>query len=144
MITHNFSHTFKLFFFASEPRQTGRELRMVAFKKNENAVENASQDSQRKKVMEAVINYGHALEFVSNRLQKNREFIKAAVKRSRFTLDFASETLQNDRKLALEAVEQIDIDMKLVTGCCPNNKKNVVQAVKQNELAMNLVENNFS
>jgi hypothetical protein len=71
-------------------------------------------------VLEAVKNYGGALEYASENLKEDREIVLEAVKNDGSALKYASENLQEDRKIILEAENntkkrQIDFENRVTS-----------------------------
>jgi len=81
-------------------------------------------------VLEAVKNYGYALESASKELQNDKEVVQEAVKSNGNSLQFASKELQSDKKVVLEAVKSTGNALKFASKELQSDKEVVLEAVK--------------
>ena len=82
-------------------------------------------------ILEAIKQNVHKpLEYASETLKNDREFILAAANQKTDALEYASETLKNDREFVLEAVKQNGDVLQYVSNTLKNDRE-ILLAIKQ-------------
>jgi hypothetical protein len=91
-------------------------------------------------VMEAVKQFGGALEHASAELKGDREIVMEAVKHGRISnahaLMYASPELQGDREIVMAAVKQLGTALSCASAGLKGDREIVMEAVKQNWQAL--------
>jgi hypothetical protein len=82
-------------------------------------------------VLEGDKQHGLALNFASEALQADRDFVMEAVKHRGMALEFASEALRADREVAMEAVKQIGLALAFTSEALQADRDFVMEAVKK-------------
>ena len=87
-------------------------------------------------MMEAIKQSACALEYASEELRDNYDFMMAAVKRDGFALEYANEELRNNSDIVIVAVKQNWQALRYASEEVRNNPDIVMEAVKQNCFAL--------
>lgn len=114
-----------------------REEVLATVKQRGRALQDAGKfRSDREIVLEAVKNYGGALEWAAVEFRSDREIVLEAVRRDGLALDFAPK-FQEDQEIVLEAVKQngTALGLSVITSNYAD-KEIVLEAVKQNGIAL--------
>ena len=117
---------------ASEALAKDKQFNLQAVRQYGSALEFASETLQSDKevVMEAVRQYGSALRFASSTLQSDKEVVMEAVRQNGSALQFASITLQSDKEVVMEAVRQDGSALRFATITLQSDKEVVMEAVR--------------
>jgi len=86
--------------------------------------------------MEAVKQYGFALEYASAELKGDREIVMEAVKQNGRALQYASAELQGDREIVMEAVKQNGFALQYASAELKGDREIVMEAVAQDPKAL--------
>ena len=88
--------------------------------------------SNKEITLEAVNQYGLALDYTSQKLQNDKEVVLEAVKQNPFSLQLTSKELKNDKEVVLTAAKQNGVSLQFASRELKNDKEVVLEAVKQN------------
>ena len=83
-------------------------------------------------VLEAVKQYGFALEYADESLKKDKSIVLEAVKQNGDALQFADESLKKDRSIVLEAVKQNGYALQFADESLKKDRSIIVAAFKTN------------
>ncbi len=83
------------------------------------------------------------MEYVSDNLKNDKEFVLEAVKSNGYALEYASDNLKNDKDFVLEVVKQDVRALEYVPDNLKNDKEFVLEAVKSNGNALKYASDNL-
>ena len=123
---------------ASEALANDKEFTLQAVRQYGIALEFASDAlrSDKDVVMEAVRQDGFALISASETLRSDKEVVMEAVRQYGYLLEFASETLQSDKEVVMEAVRQYVFALEFASETLQSDKEVVMEAVRQDGCAL--------
>jgi hypothetical protein len=87
-------------------------------------------------VLEAVKQYGYALEYADDSLKKDKDFVLAAVKKNGRVLIYADDSFKKDKDFVLAAVKENTAALEYADDSFKKDKDVVLAAVKQNGYAL--------
>ena len=83
---------------------------------------------------------GKSLEYASDILKNDKQFILKAVKQNGFYLYYTSNHLKNDKEIVLAAVIQIGAALIFASTLLHNNKEFILECVKQNSHVLQYIQ----
>ncbi len=93
-------------------------------------------NKDRDEVLEAVENWGLALEDADESLRKDEEIVMAAVEQDGGALEYADESLKKDKEIVMAAVEQRGLALEHADESLQKDREVVLAAVKTNGYAL--------